>query len=186
MIYGSDAFTRTIMKQSSDPRIVALAKNHLSSEDYWNDISQIEDYLNVEDDNNSKNTPSPNPKNVQNNEQSSNANNCIPKICVEMSKPAIIKEVNVNKNDMNLYLDLKPEELNCDSKSLISPTLSYMNKDVLPMTPNTFITEDNSVPAFSKLTLNVEGKSVKTKNNNIQPHMDKTEDVLTSPLVLRR
>ncbi|XP_003425962.1 ankyrin repeat and SAM domain-containing protein 6-like [Nasonia vitripennis] len=182
----ANAFTHTIMKQSTDPQIAALAKNHLSSEDYWNDISQIEDYLNVESDNNSNNTPSPNAKNVQNTEQTCNANNCIPKICVEMSKPAIIKEVNNNKNNINLYLDLKPVETNCNSKSLISPTLSYVNKDVLPTTPNTFITEDNPVHAFSKLTLNVEEKSIKAKNNNIHTYMDKTEDAMTSPLVLRR
>ena len=179
-----------MMKRSTVPEIVALAKPHLNSEDYWTDLSDIEDLLNKEENNNNNGVENKNITNSCYQYHDSKADIFIPKICVEETICETVKNGNFNSNNNNnLFLNFKPIEDEGKKRNLISPTLSYFKECTAPVSPNTFITEDNQIHTFTKLGLDDHEADLKIKvNNNKNNSFDNLVENNSpfSPLVLRR
>ncbi|XP_011502324.1 PREDICTED: uncharacterized protein LOC105365777 isoform X2 [Ceratosolen solmsi marchali] len=178
-LHRANAFTHTMIKQSTEPEIVAVAKSHLNSEDYWNDLSDIEDLLKDEE-STSNSINKTDIKSIYYNDNLKTTT-CITKFCVEISPSAMTKHI----SNKNLYLNLQPSKLTYISKNPLSPDLSYFNGDILPISPNTFVLEDGKNNTFTRLTLNVNEKINTTENYINKSSLIKIQDPV-SPLVLRR
>ncbi|XP_011502323.1 PREDICTED: uncharacterized protein LOC105365777 isoform X1 [Ceratosolen solmsi marchali] len=177
-LHRANAFTHTMIKQSTEPEIVAVAKSHLNSEDYWNDLSDIEDLLKDEE-STSNSINKTDIKSIYYNDNLKTTT-CITKFCVEISPSAMTKHI----SNKNLYLNLQPSKLTYISKNPLSPDLSYFNGDILPISPNTFVLEDGKNNTFTRLTLNVNEKINTTENYINKSSLIKIQDPV-SPLVLR-
>jgi hypothetical protein len=181
LISVKDAFTHTMMKQSTEPEIVAVAKLHLNSEDYWNDLSDIEDLLKDEE-NTNNNINKNNIQSIYLNNNNLQTRNCLTKICVEFSPSAMNKQFSHNKN---FYLNLQSSDITSTLNNPVSPNLSYFNEvATLPISPNTFVKNDKN-NTFTKLTLDFNKNLNKSTKNYKNKSLVTVQDPV-SPLVLRR
>lgn len=171
-----------MMKQSEIADIVALAKINMSSGDYWNDLSSIEDCLEESEVESIKFNEISilNFSDINNSEK----NNFVPKILIEDFRDNENKRVSNSKTIAHCKLHL-PDNY-CQSEALISPTLSYFKENPLPMSPNTHITTENLTSTFTRFELNVEEQSNATPFNGYQDHSPLNSVEQLSPLVLQR
>ena len=159
-----------MMKQSTIPEISELAKAHLVSEDYWNDLSDIEHLLKEEKyDFYAKNVNSENKE-----KNAASVNKRIPKICLSLSDNVVSGDGTINKN----LLETSKSEM----KSLISPSFSYFDKFIMPLSPSTFFSENETNNEFQKL---IDNDTISVPK--IFKHSSKKkEDFILSPLALKR
>ncbi|KAJ8672485.1 hypothetical protein QAD02_003744 [Eretmocerus hayati] len=176
-VHKANAFTHTMMKRSTVPEITKLAKSYLSSEDYWNDLSEIQDLLDV---GNSADEMCEGSKRYPLVGSRTRLN--VPKIRVQHFPTLSTEEVSKHKKDLILNLQLNEGER---EPSLISPTLSYANDSSVPVSPNTFIAHEDYLKSFPQLTVSHDGvKDVESDSNRSLEYEKEDRDL--SPLVLKR
>ncbi|XP_033229845.1 uncharacterized protein LOC117181362 isoform X2 [Belonocnema kinseyi] len=126
-----DTSAHLMMKSSMIPEIYSLAKPIEETESYWNDYADnIATFEKQNDDN--PNVP-PGNKIV------------VPKICIQEIEAENPRPLELNKiKKPNLTIPL--QETNTQSKSLISPTLTYNFDGAFPPSPNpVFLRDENNI-----------------------------------------
>lgn len=124
------------MKQSTVPKIRNLVRLHLNFEDYWNDISEIDKVLEINQRNQCSNY-------VYNYELNNNLK--FIKFQSEINIPQFIiepiestKEASKLKEKLLKFYKKTNRKEKIPSQSLISPVLSFFSKFSSSQTPNTF------------------------------------------------
>ncbi|KAL7296516.1 hypothetical protein TKK_0009950 [Trichogramma kaykai] len=179
----ANIFTHTMMKRSSVPEIVALAKSNSFIEDYWNDLTDIHDFVIC----------------IDNGSISNTTNNVIREIDISSSKlNNFIPAIHINDSDTKKWLKYSKREIKSFqylelsvndylSKNDVSPMLTYSNKFVFPTSPNVFVAENNSCHEFEKFKLDIGDKGIPSElcdaSSNVENNLNNDE---VSPLVLKR
>ena len=149
----SDEYTHIMMRQSREPDIAKLAKQHVEIDDYWEKSSYSIDLNDISGDEFEKPQMSSTLYNIECSEESEDAivNNVNeknyysgpPYIRVIPSPSERKKNFRANVKYRLSYNQLAPAPVEILSGSAISPTLAYTREPLLPVSPDPRCDEDS-------------------------------------------